>query len=139
MSRASLLRVVRFSATHRYGVSTWTGAENSAAFGGLTEVHEHAFRAEIVVEGIPHPVTGFVVDLPELDRILLEEVVGPLDGAHLNDAVADFREGLLQPSTEALARWIGDRVRARLVPPTHLRLVRVWESEDLAGEVRFEP
>jgi len=139
MSRASLLRVVRFRATHRYGVSTWSGEENAAAFGALSEVHEHAFRVELAVEGIPHPVTGFVIDLPALDRILLEEVIEPLDGSHLNDRIPEFREGLLQPSTEALARWIGDRVRARISPPTHLRRVRVWESEDLAGEVRFEP
>ncbi|TVP50018.1 MAG: 6-carboxytetrahydropterin synthase [Gemmatimonadales bacterium] len=139
MSRASLLRVVTFRATHRYGVSSWSEAENTAAFGGLMDIHEHTFRVEVVVEGIPHPVTGFVIDLPAMDRILLEEVLGPLDGSHLNDSVPEFREGLLQPTTEALARWIGDRIRARISPPIHLRRVRVWESDDLAGEVRFEP
>ncbi|CAN5736421.1 6-carboxytetrahydropterin synthase [soil metagenome] len=139
MSRASVLRVIRFRATHRYGVATWSDAENAAAFGALSEPHEHAFRVEVSVEGISHPETGFVVDLPSLDRILLEEVTVPLDGTHLNDSVPEFRKGLVQPSTEALARWIGDRIRARISPPTHLRRVRVWESDDLAGEVRFEP
>lgn len=139
MSRASLLRVVHFRATHRYGVSTWSDAENTAAFGELTGLHEHRFRVEVAVEGIPHRVTGFVIDLRDLDRILYEEILDRLDGSHLNDSIAEFRDGNLQPSTETLARWIADRLRARLSPPHHLRSVRVWESDDLGGEVRFDP
>jgi 6-pyruvoyltetrahydropterin/6-carboxytetrahydropterin synthase len=139
MDRATLLRVVHFRATHHYRRSDWSDEENQRAFGALTEPHGHDFRVEVTVGGSPDPVSGFVVDLPELDRILREEVVEPLDGAHLNDRVPEFREGRLQPSTEALARWLGERIARRLLPRAHLERIRVWESDDLGAEVRFLP
>jgi 6-pyruvoyltetrahydropterin/6-carboxytetrahydropterin synthase len=139
MIRAALLRVVHFHATHHYRRRDWSDEENARVFGALTEPHGHAFRVEVRVEGLPDPHTGFVVDLSELDRILREEVVEPLDGAHLNDRVPDFREGGLQPCTEALARWLGERIGRRLPAEVHLERIQVWESDDLGAEVRFTP
>jgi 6-pyruvoyltetrahydropterin/6-carboxytetrahydropterin synthase len=139
MVRAALLRVVRFRATHHYHRRDWGDQENVRTFGALTRPHDHLFRVEVMVGGAPDPASGFVVDLPELDRILREEVTEPLEGADLNERVPPFRQGDLQPSTEALAGWLGDRIRLRLPTGVHLHRIRVWESDDLGAEVSYAP
>jgi 6-pyruvoyltetrahydropterin/6-carboxytetrahydropterin synthase len=136
-AECALIRVVAFHATHRYGLARWSREENQAVFGALTETHPHAFRVEVEVSGTPDPETGFLLDLVALDRLLEEEIHLPLHGSHLNDAIEAFSEGTLQPSTEALASWIGDRLLSKIPSPARLRAVRVWESESLAGVARY--
>ncbi len=137
MPRTSLLRVVRFRATHRYGHPGWSAAENARAFGELVEPHAHDFRVEVEVEGDPDPETGFVVDLATLDRVLREEILAPLDGQELNEVIGGVRNGTLQPSTEVLAHWIGARIATRIPAPARLLRVRAWESDTLGSEVSW--
>jgi 6-pyruvoyltetrahydropterin/6-carboxytetrahydropterin synthase len=138
MLRTSLVRIVHFRATHAYGLPGRSLADNTALFGELVRPHPHDFRVEVRVEGPADPETGFVVDLPALDALLHANVVEPLDGAHLNDAVPDFREGRVQPSTEALAAYLARALAGRIPPGARLASVRVWESETLAGEARLD-
>ncbi len=137
MARSFLLRVVHFRATHAYGLVSEDQAGNEARFGPLVHPHPHDFRVEVAVEGTPDPVTGFIMDLGALDALLEAQVVNPLDGAHLNEAVPSFREGRLQPSTEALALYLARTLDEALPPAVRLASIRVWESETLAGEVRL--
>ncbi len=134
---AALTRTVLFRASHRYGRSDWTDAANAEAFGELTVPHPHDYRVDVTVEGAPDPTSGFVVDLVALDRVLEARVRGPLHGRLLNEAVPEFRDGRIQPSCEALACWIAERIGPHVPPPAHLRAVRVAESEVLAAEVRW--
>lgn len=134
MPTTSLIRVAVFSARHRYERADRSAAWNEARFGDQRHAHPHEYRLEVTIEGAPDPQTGFVTDLTELDAIL-DEITGPLDGADLNDAIPEVREGTMQPSTEALARWFWERLSARFEAPARLRRVRVWESDRLGGEV----
>lgn len=129
MARASLTRAVEFAAGHRYHRSEWSEAENRERFGKCAQGpgHGHNYRCEVTVEGTVDPATGMAVNLGELDAILGEEVVGPMDHAFLNDlpAFAGDRE---IPTTENIARVIWERVEPRL--PEECRLVRVRVRED---------
>lgn len=104
-------------------------------FGDSMTPHGHNYSVEVTVRGEVDPETGFVVDLPALDRMLQEEVVGPLDQRDLNQAIAEVREGRMTPSTEALALWFWSRLRDRIPAPARLLRVRVSESDTLAAEV----
>jgi 6-pyruvoyltetrahydropterin/6-carboxytetrahydropterin synthase len=137
MPRTSLLRVLRFRATHRYGHPEWSGADNERAFGSLARSHPHDFRVEVEVAGEADPETGFIVDLSALDRVLHAEVVRPLEGQELNEVIDGVRDGTLQPSTEVLARWIGERILPLIPPPARLVRVRAWESDTLGSEVSW--
>jgi 6-pyruvoyltetrahydropterin/6-carboxytetrahydropterin synthase len=97
--------------------------------------HGHNFSVEITVRGEVDPETGFVVDLPALDRLLREEVVEPLDQQDLNRAILEVRDGTMTPSTEALALWLWGRLRDRIPGAARLHRVRVAESDSLASEV----
>jgi len=136
-AQSALIRVLEFHATHRYGLARWTPDENRAVFGALTATHPQEYRVEIQVGGAPDPETGFLVDLVALDQLLEAEIRNRLHGSHLNDAIEAFSEGRLQPSTEALALWIGHQIEAKIPPPARLLEVRVWESSTLCGVASF--
>jgi len=69
-------------------------------------LHGHSFRAEIHVEGDVGEDTGWVMDFADV-RAACEPVREQLDHHYLNDI-----EGLENPTSEHVARWIW----ARLTP-----------------------
>ncbi len=130
MSRASLTRVVRFSAGHRYRRSEWSEEKNREVFGACVARHGHDYRCEVTVEGPVDPETGMVIDLGRLDRLLEEEVSGPMDHAFLND-LPEFADGGRIPTTEELARVVWSRLAPRLPDGCALARVRIREGPDL--------
>lgn len=132
MAEAALERTVRFRATHRYGRADWSAERNHREFGALVEPHPHEYRVSVTVRG-PVDEHGFVTDLGALDRALTR-LVGPLEGAELGRAIPELGRGRLQPTTEALARWMWEALAPAVAAPARLARVRVAESADLAAE-----
>jgi 6-pyruvoyltetrahydropterin/6-carboxytetrahydropterin synthase len=132
MATTYLTRAVRFSAAHRYYREDWDEARNREVFGACSNLHGHGhnYRLEVTVAGEPDPVTGFSVDLAQLDRVLIEEVVARLDHQHLNHAVAEFKPGGAMPTTENILLWIWGRLAPRVSGARLLRL-RLHEDVDL--------
>ena len=132
MARAALTRAVHFSAGHRYHRAEWSEEENRRAFGECANApgHGHNYRCEVTVEGGIDPRTGMVIDLGELDRLLEEEVSGPMDHAFLNDLPEFDDEGRV-PTTENLARVVWSRLAPRLPADCRLVRVRIHEDRDL--------
>jgi len=126
----SLTRAVVFRATHRLMQPDLSEAENRARYGWTAEApgHEHDYTCAVTVSGAPDPATGALLDLALLDRVLAQEVIGPLDGQYLNDVVPPFAEGHALATCEALAQWLYPRIAARI--PEGLRLERVRIAED---------
>ncbi len=132
----TLTRVVTFHARHRYYRAGWGDAENQRRFGPASEApgHGHLYRVEVSVRGPLDAETQMVIDLALLDEILATEIVGRLDGQHLNEVVPPFATGEELPSCEALARWIWARVGVRLSGAARLERVRVAEDDTLWAE-----
>lgn len=133
MSRARLIRRVRFRAAHRYGLPGSSEPENRAAFGAQADSHEHDWTLEVHVVGEPSESTGFLVDLDVLDRAIAEVTAG-WDGGDINELVPEVRSGAMQPSTEALARWLYLALAPRVPAPARLERVRLFESPELGSE-----
>lgn len=132
MLEAALERTLRIRATHHYRRADWSVERNRAVFGAVAEPHAHEYVVTVTVRG-PLDPHGFVVDLAALDGVLAAEI-GALDGGDLNELVPDVRAGRIQPSTEALARWLWTKLEARIPGPARLARVRVAESPELAAE-----
>ena len=94
----------------------------------------------MTVHGEIDPVTGMVVDLGLLDRVLLAEVRQRFDHRNINLDVPEFGEGGLIPTGENLAKFIAERVAAALVEHRARAVVqRVIVEEDDALAAEYAP
>ena len=109
-----LSRTIHFNAAHRlfnpskseeWNRSTYGDASNLAGYG-------HNYTLEVSVAGAADTDSSMIVNLTDLDRILKEEVDRPLDHRNLNYEIPEFATRV--PTAENLARWIWDRVDARV-------------------------
>lgn len=75
-----------------------------------SRLHGHSYRVEVHVRGPVDPTLGWVVDFADL-RDAFEPLRARLDHYYLNEI-----EGLDNPTSERLARWIWDRLQPSLPP-----------------------
>lgn len=88
-------------------------------------LHGHTYRVELVLAGEPDE-RGFVADYAEI-AAAWEPIHAQIDHRYLNEI-----QGLENPTTEALARWLFERL---LVPLPLLVRLRVYESSTTWCEV----
>jgi 6-pyruvoyltetrahydropterin/6-carboxytetrahydropterin synthase len=69
-----------------------------------SRLHGHSFRVEVRVRGDINPATGIVIDFAEI-AAAFAPLLDQLDHYFLNEV-----EGLDNPTSENLARWIWDRL-----------------------------
>ncbi len=129
-----ITRKAGFSASHCTARPDWSAERNAEVYGESANPHGHGhnYELEVTLSGEPDPVTGMVMDLKELKRILNEEVIHPFDHRHLNHEVPPFDR--VVPTTENVAREIWRRLARRFhdgPPGVRLHNVRLWETADV--------
>jgi 6-pyruvoyltetrahydropterin/6-carboxytetrahydropterin synthase len=72
-------------------------------------LHGHSFRCEVAVRGEVDPRTGWYIDYAEIVKAF-EPLRQKLDHYYLNEV-----DGLNNPTSENLARWIWERLEGRLI------------------------
>jgi 6-pyruvoyltetrahydropterin/6-carboxytetrahydropterin synthase len=90
----------RFEAAHRL--------PNVPAGHKCSRLHGHSWKGVIYVEGDIDPETGWIMDYGEISRIF-EPIYQQLDHYYLNEI-----DGLENPTSEVLAKWIWDRLKPDL-------------------------
>ncbi|MBA3644580.1 MAG: 6-carboxytetrahydropterin synthase [Gemmatimonadaceae bacterium] len=135
MPTASLTRRVLFSAAHRYRRPDWTEEKNSSTFGACSwpNFHGHNYRCDVTVSGPVDEATGFLIDLGELDAILESEVMARFDHRNINLEVPEFADGKMIPSGENLARFVFEKVQARLTGASKVSRVTIAEDTTLSS------
>jgi 6-pyruvoyltetrahydropterin/6-carboxytetrahydropterin synthase len=119
--RAEITRAYRIDAAHRL--------PNVAEGHKCGRMHGHGFRVEVVVRGPVGEGSGWVLDFAEIDRAA-RPLVDALDHRTLNEV-----EGLSNPTSELLAKWLWDRLAPAL---PGLAEVSVAESPDSRVSYRGE-
>ena len=71
-------------------------------------LHGHSFRFDVVVEGEVETSKGYLIDYGDIKRAA-EPLVKRLDHYYLNKI-----EGLENPTSEVLAKWLWDRLKPTL-------------------------
>ena len=79
-------------------------------------LHGHSFQLRIVVAGPVGEDTGWVLDFAEI-KVAFEPLFRQLDHQYLNDI-----EGLENPTSENLARWIWQRLKPELPPLSSIQI-----------------
>jgi 6-pyruvoyltetrahydropterin/6-carboxytetrahydropterin synthase len=92
-------------------------------------MHGHSFKIELAVVGTVDPETGWLLDFSRIDA-LWQPLRLQLDHNTLNDL-----EGLENPTSEVLSKWIWDRMKPKL---PELDQVTLWETADARAEYRGE-
>ena len=134
-----LRRRVAFSAGHAYWLDGKTDEENRRLFGPFASRwgHGHNYIVEATVAGEIDPLSGMVVNITDVDRVLKRHVTGPLADKHLTYEVPHFRD--TPPTLENLSRYVADRFAAHFdTPQARLTRVVVWESPTLWATLNTE-
>ena len=71
-------------------------------------LHGHSFRFDVIVAGEVDPATGILIDYGQISQVVTP-LVARLDHYYLNEI-----EGLANPTSENLAKWIFDRLKPEL-------------------------
>jgi 6-pyruvoyltetrahydropterin/6-carboxytetrahydropterin synthase len=90
-----------------------------------SRLHGHSFKIEIGLRGPVDPATGWFIDFGEIDAIW-SPLYAALDHRYLNEV-----DGLENPTSENLARWLWDRIKPKLAV---LERVTVFETCDARCE-----
>ena len=107
MKTVYITRRETFNAAHKLWRPEWSDEKNQEVFWKCSNHnwHGHNFQLFITVKGVPHPETGFVINLKLLSVLIREHIIEALDHKNLNLDVP-FLEGMMA-STEnmAIAIW----------------------------------
>jgi len=84
-----------------------------------SRLHGHSFNVRVVVEGAVGDKSGWVMDFGEIKSVF-KPIYDELDHYYLNDI-----EGLENPTSEILAKWIWNKLDSNL---TGLSRIEVKET-----------
>ena len=120
-----------FSAAHRLHVPEFDDERNRAIFGKCNNPagHGHNYRVEVVV-AVPVDPRGGVPSVEQLDAVVDQYVIEPLDHKHLNADVPAFADR--NPSVEHISVEVWGMLAqpmAHALPGATLAEVSVWETD----------
>jgi 6-pyruvoyltetrahydropterin/6-carboxytetrahydropterin synthase len=123
-----ITRQVHFNSAHRLYNPTKSLAWNQKQYGLCTNPHWHGhnYVLEVTVKGQPDPVTGYIIDLGRLKKIMQHTVADKCDHRNLNDEV-EFLRGII-PSTENLVIAFWHEIAPHIPSPARLHCVRLYET-----------
>ncbi|MCS6856916.1 MAG: 6-carboxytetrahydropterin synthase QueD [Deltaproteobacteria bacterium] len=114
MAQFEIWREIRFEAAHRL--------PRVPPGHRCHRLHGHSYTVRVYVRGEIDPELGWFMDLEAL-KALLEPIRERLDHRLLNEI-----EGLENPTSENLARWVWNHLEPLLPPNTKLSRVEVMET-----------
>jgi 6-pyruvoyltetrahydropterin/6-carboxytetrahydropterin synthase len=125
----TVTRLLRFNAAHRVHNPALSDEENTRLFGKCNNPnwHGHNYTLEVSVTGEPDPVTGYVIDLGLVKRIVEKEYIDLVDHKNFNLDVP-FMTGV-NPTTENIIVACWRRLEPALKAARLTRL-RLWETEN---------
>ncbi|MBT3801015.1 MAG: 6-carboxytetrahydropterin synthase [Bacteroidetes bacterium] len=126
-----ICRRERFNAAHRVFVEGWSNEKNHQHFGACSNPnwHGHNYELFVKVKGEPDSVSGYVIDLKLLSKIIKDKVIDKVDHKNLNLEV-DFMQGV-QPSTENIAKAIFNEISPLILEQKAvLHSIRLHETEN---------
>ena len=126
--KVAVFRKEHFNAAHKLFCADWSDAENKRVFGACSNPNYHGHNYELVVQvnGVPDPITGFVMNTKDLSILVGEEVISRFDHKNLNLDTDVFKN--LNPTAENIAIVIYNLLRPKISETLDLK-IRLYETE----------
>ena len=126
--KVAVFRKEHFNAAHLLFCADWSDAENKRVFGACSNPNYHGHNYELVVQvnGVPDPITGFVMNTKDLSILVGEEVISRFDHKNLNLDTDVFKN--LNPTAENIAIVIYNLLRPKISETLDLK-IRLYETE----------
>jgi 6-pyruvoyltetrahydropterin/6-carboxytetrahydropterin synthase len=126
--KVAVFRKEHFNAAHKLFCVDWTDEKNKQVFGACSNPNFHGHNYELVVQvnGVPDPITGFVINTKDLSNLVEEEVKSRFDHKNLNLDTDFFKQ--LNPTAENIAIVIYNLLRPRISESLDLK-IRLYETE----------
>jgi 6-pyruvoyltetrahydropterin/6-carboxytetrahydropterin synthase len=130
-----ITRIEKFNAAHKLWVDQWSDSKNKEVFGKCANKnwHGHNYYLHVTISGKPDPLTGFVVDVKQLSKIIKEKVVDYLDHSNLNLDVPFIPKGM-QPTTENLIIQIWSELEPHIPNGAKLHKLKLYETDSIYAE-----
>ena len=131
----TISKQVRFSCAHYYWNSAWSDDKNREVFGACSNRwgHGHDYQLDVAVEGRVHHETFMTMNLKDIKKILVKQVVSQLDHRLLNEQVPYFKTRV--PSLENITLYIWYRIKADFeAEGFRLKRIRLQEKPGLFTE-----
>ena len=128
MPHIGLGRIYWFSAAHRLHSPSLSDAENFKIYDKCNNIngHGHDYKLEVTVRGEPHPATGMIISLAELDRIV-NDLLKTMDYKHLNRETEFFKNHIA--TGEIIIQFLWQELDKRL-PRNMLYHLKLWETNN---------
>ena len=135
----TLTRLYRFSASHRLHSAELSAAGNQRLYGKCNNPfgHGHDYVLEVTASGSIDSVTGRILPVPTLDRLVAEKILPLFANRNINLDIAEFANRV--PTTENVTLFIAallDQHWAAYFDTGSVRLARVHIQE--TGRNGFE-
>jgi len=104
--KITVCRKTHFNAAHKLFNKSWSKQKNIKVFGKCSNenFHGHNYELTVKIYGEINKITGMVIDLNILKKIIKKEIEDELDHKNLNLDIPYFKKMI--PSTENLAIYI---------------------------------
>lgn len=134
-----LTRIESFSACHRLHCTSLSDEENRKIFGKCNNVngHGHNYKVEVTVTGPMDPMTGMIVNISDLKKLIQTWVMDLLDHKNIDLDVEYFKDKV--SSAENIAKFIFDQLRIHNSFPNEVTLhsVKLYETEKNVVEIKY--
>ena len=129
MPQVTVTLLLRFNAAHRVHNPALSDEENVRLFGKCNNPnwHGHNYTLEVSITGEPDAITGYVIDLGLVKRIVEKEYVDLVDHKNFNLDVPFMKD--INPTTENIIVACWRRLEPALKPARLARL-KIWETEN---------
>ena len=131
MSYPIITKRYHFCASHKYGNDDWSEEKNLEVFGKDYNTHGHNYVLEVSVTGPIDPGSGWLVDLPKLNKVINKNVVDVLDHSQIEKDIDWFKDK--QPSSENLLLWIWDQIFDEIAD-CKLHRIRLVETHSIFND-----
>ncbi|MDD3806695.1 MAG: 6-carboxytetrahydropterin synthase [Candidatus Marinimicrobia bacterium] len=121
------------SAAYRYDDANLTEEENQQKYGKYHQVHGHTFEVILGLRGPVDPKSGMMINFFDVEKIIKEKILSPLDTTQLDKDIPWFKHHL--PTIENISLFFMSTLKDAFPPPVKLISVEVNKTPYLGAKI----